>query len=294
MPIARNINNLYQNAREIIRWAFSVNASKMKFSPVFELDNAYVISYLVAKKEEGDAHFERGKRASRDSKVRNEKRQLWFNLSFKGLTTLREMKAVFPRLLHWMRSQDLKLSTFVFPGVGFATKVNRSNLWPPKLVRWPLHYKKIFGVVVRALKYAYSQLRSEITLGGSKAPNWLKCLSSGHLYQIRCIARLAECWKTIAINSSKENKNHLKTHAISMGSCFKDQIRVLGWKQIFWILDQLIKGKIRSNGQFPMLICLSLSFPKTAKEEKLPAAVFPKLKWSFKASFWEICEFNNN
>lgn len=117
---ARNINNI-TNAREVIRWAFS-EASTDEVSPVFELDNAYVVAALVTKKEEGDATLADVK-AQVETQVRNDKKAALIQSKLKGLATLEEMKAVFPEAASLNEIPDLKLSTSVIPGVGFAPKV---------------------------------------------------------------------------------------------------------------------------------------------------------------------------
>ncbi|MFT4858940.1 MAG: peptidyl-prolyl cis-trans isomerase D [Algoriphagus sp.] len=116
---ARNINNLV-NAREVIRWAFS-EASTDEVSPVFELENAYLVATLVSKKEEGDAALEDVKEQV-ETQVRNEKKGALIQSKLKGLATLEEMKAVFPETASLNQIPDLKLSTSVIPGVGFAPK----------------------------------------------------------------------------------------------------------------------------------------------------------------------------
>lgn len=116
---ARNINNL-TNAREIIRWAFS-EASTDEVSDVFELDNAYIVATLVSKKEEGDAVLADVKEQV-ETQVRNEKKAALIQSKLKGLATLEEMKAAFPEAASLNEIPDLKLSTSVIPGVGFAPK----------------------------------------------------------------------------------------------------------------------------------------------------------------------------
>lgn len=117
---ARNINNL-TNAREVIRWAFS-EASADEVSQVFELDNAYVVATLVSKKEEGEEVKIADVKEQVETQVRNEKKAALIQSKLKGLTTLEAMKAVFPEAASLNEIPDLKLSTSVIPGVGFAPK----------------------------------------------------------------------------------------------------------------------------------------------------------------------------
>jgi peptidyl-prolyl cis-trans isomerase D len=116
---ARNINNL-TNAREIIRWAFS-DASEDEVSSVFELDNAYLVATLVSKKEEGDATLA-DVREQVETQVRNEKKAEMIQAKLKGMNTMEAMKGVFPDAASLNEIPDLKLSTSVIPGVGFAPK----------------------------------------------------------------------------------------------------------------------------------------------------------------------------
>ncbi|MDG1277564.1 MAG: SurA N-terminal domain-containing protein [Algoriphagus sp.] len=116
---ARNINNL-PNAREIIRWAFS-EASEDEVSSVFELDNSYLVATLVSKKEEGDATLADVKEQV-ETQVRNEKKAELIQSKLKGMNTMEAMKGVFPEAASLNEIPDLKLSSSVIPGVGFAPK----------------------------------------------------------------------------------------------------------------------------------------------------------------------------
>ncbi len=116
---ARNLNNL-QNAREIIRWAFA-EASEGEVSPVFELDNAYIVASLVSKKEEGDAQLA-DVRDQVEGQVRNDKKAALIKEALAGKSTLEEMKAVYGDDASLNEIPDLKLSSSVIPGIGFAPK----------------------------------------------------------------------------------------------------------------------------------------------------------------------------
>lgn len=116
---ARNLNNL-QNAREVIRWAFA-EASTGEVSPVFELDNAYIVASLVSRKEEGDAKLE-DVRAQVEGQVRNEKKAEVIKQALAGKSSLEDMKAVYPEAASLNEIPDLKLSSSVIPGIGFAPK----------------------------------------------------------------------------------------------------------------------------------------------------------------------------
>lgn len=116
---SRNLNNI-QNAREVVRWAFS-EASEEEVSPVFELDNSYLVATLVNRKEEGDATLA-DVREQVELLVRNEKKAGMIIEKLKGKTTLAEMQAVYPNEASVNEIPDLKLSAAVIPGIGFAPR----------------------------------------------------------------------------------------------------------------------------------------------------------------------------
>ncbi len=115
---SRNLNNL-QNAREIIIWAFG-EGSPGEVSSVFELENSYLVASLVSRKEEGQAKLE-DVREQVEVLVRNDKKAAMITEKLAGKTTLEEMKAVFQDA-SISDLPDLRLSTSVLPGVGFAPK----------------------------------------------------------------------------------------------------------------------------------------------------------------------------
>ncbi|WP_210462648.1 peptidylprolyl isomerase [Rufibacter roseolus] len=53
-PADRSINNL-QNARELVRWAFSEDTKEGSVSPVITMDDQYVVAVLTGKREKGTA-----------------------------------------------------------------------------------------------------------------------------------------------------------------------------------------------------------------------------------------------
>ncbi|SDC70942.1 peptidyl-prolyl cis-trans isomerase D [Algoriphagus faecimaris] len=118
-PSSRNLNNL-TNAREIIRWAFS-EASQGEVSEVFELDNAYIVASLVSKKEEGDVTLE-DVREQVETQVKNDKRAKLIMEAIAGKASLEDMKSVYPDDASINEIPDLKLSSAVLPGIGFAPK----------------------------------------------------------------------------------------------------------------------------------------------------------------------------
>lgn len=114
---SRNLNNI-QSAREVIRWAFS-EASENEVSPVFELDQTYLVVSLVNKKEEGDAELA-DVREQVELQVRNEKKAAYIIEQLKTKSTLEEMQVLFPDAASINSTPDIKLSSSVIPGVGFA------------------------------------------------------------------------------------------------------------------------------------------------------------------------------
>lgn len=116
---SRNLNNL-QNAREIIRWAFA-EASEGEVSPVFELENAYIVASLVSKKEEEETTLN-DVRDQVEGQVRNDKKAALIMEALAGKSTLEEMKAVYGDDASLNEIPDLKLSSSVIPGIGFAPK----------------------------------------------------------------------------------------------------------------------------------------------------------------------------
>ncbi|MCU0400967.1 MAG: SurA N-terminal domain-containing protein [Algoriphagus sp.] len=115
---SRNLNNI-ANAREVIIWAFG-EASVGEVSSVFELDNSYVVSTLVSRKEEGEAKLEDVKDQVKQL-VMNDKKAAMIQEKIAGKNTLEEMKALFPDA-SLNDVPGLRLSASVIPGIGFAPK----------------------------------------------------------------------------------------------------------------------------------------------------------------------------
>jgi len=68
----RGINNL-ANAREVVRWAFDKQTDEGSVSPVYEIDNQYVVAALVKKKDKGYAKVD-DIREELTAAVRNEEK----------------------------------------------------------------------------------------------------------------------------------------------------------------------------------------------------------------------------
>lgn len=116
---SRNINNI-QNAREVVRWAFT-EASKEEVSSVFELDNSYLVATLISRKDEGDATLADVKEQI-ELIVKNEKKAAIIIEKLKGKSTMEDLKAVFLDDASVNEVPNLKLSTSVIPGIGFAPR----------------------------------------------------------------------------------------------------------------------------------------------------------------------------
>ena len=115
---SRNINNI-TNAREVVIWAFG-DASSGEVSPVFELDNAYIVATLVGRKEEGTAKLDDVKEQIRQL-VLNEKKAALIKEKLASKSTIEEMKSVFPDA-SLNDIPELRLNSSVIPGIGFAPK----------------------------------------------------------------------------------------------------------------------------------------------------------------------------
>ncbi len=144
---SRNLNNL-QNAREVIIWAFG-EGSPGEVSPVYELDNSYLVATLVSRKEEGQAQLE-DVREQVEQQVRNEKKAAMIAEKLAGKATLEEMKAVFADA-SISTLPDLRLSTSVIPGVGFAPKAIGSIFGLKSAGQMTLPVQEDIGVLVGKL-----------------------------------------------------------------------------------------------------------------------------------------------
>ncbi|WPP48835.1 peptidylprolyl isomerase [Catalinimonas niigatensis] len=109
------------DARQIVRWAYN-DAEMGELSPVFELDDAYVVAVLTGKTEAGTAPLE-SVRDEVATKVRAEKKGEQIANKLKGLTgSLDEIASAFGTDANVYSSSDLKMSSNTLPNVGFAPK----------------------------------------------------------------------------------------------------------------------------------------------------------------------------
>ncbi|MBN3521343.1 SurA N-terminal domain-containing protein [Algoriphagus lutimaris] len=173
---SRNINNI-QNAREVIRWAFT-EASADEVSPVFELDNNYIVASLISKKEEGDAKLA-DVRTQVEAQVRNDKKAAMIAEKLAGKATLEEMQAVFPEA-SLNTTPDLKLSASVIPGVGFAPRAIGSIFGLKNAGDMTAPIKEDVGVIVGKLNSLnpaaelgdYSGFQSQLTQSASQRTSY--------------------------------------------------------------------------------------------------------------------------
>jgi peptidyl-prolyl cis-trans isomerase D len=187
---ARNLNNL-SGAREIIRWAFN-DASEGKSSPVFELDNVYVVANLIKKSEEGTASLEQV-RPEVTAQVKNEKKVALIVNQLKDKKTLDEMLKVYPNEASLNNTPDLKLSASVLPGVGFAPRSIGAafGLQKPGQISQPIH--EDIGVVVIKLNAItnapdiadYTNFQRSLTLNASQRTAYMIMMALQELADVK-------------------------------------------------------------------------------------------------------------
>lgn len=124
---AENINSDAQvvrglgDARQVVRWAYN-DASVGSVSPVFELENAYVVASLTDKTEKGTAKLE-DVRDEVTAKVKAELKGKQITEKLKGLSgSLEEIAEAYGEDANVYSTSDLKLSSSTLPNVGFAPK----------------------------------------------------------------------------------------------------------------------------------------------------------------------------
>ncbi len=115
---AQNISGLGE-ARQIIRWAYN-DASVGDVSPVFELEEAYVVATLTEETEKGIAQL-KDVRDEVTAKVKAELKGQQIAEKLKGLSgTLDEIAEAYGQDANVYATSDLKLSSNTLPNVGFA------------------------------------------------------------------------------------------------------------------------------------------------------------------------------
>jgi len=187
---ARSINNL-SGAREVVRWAFT-DASVGDVSEIFEVDNAYVVAVVTGRTEEGYAELN-DVREEIAVQVRNDKKADYISNKIKDLTSLEEMKAVFGDVASLGNTPDLKLTSSVLPGVGFAPKAIGTvfGLGTAGAVSSPI--KEDIGVVVvklNALTPAteiadYSRYQNQLTANSSQRMSYMIMMALEELAEVK-------------------------------------------------------------------------------------------------------------
>jgi peptidyl-prolyl cis-trans isomerase D len=187
---ARNLNNL-QNTREVVRWAFN-DASEGAVSPVFELDNAYIVANLKKKYEEGTATLDQVRQQVL-VQVRNDKKADVIKAKLEGKTTLEEMQAVFPNEASLDQSADLRLNASVLPGVGYAPKAIGAafGLKNSGDISMPIH--EDVGIIVIKLNNitpaadiaSYNSYQSQLTLNASQRTAYMIMMALEDLADVK-------------------------------------------------------------------------------------------------------------
>lgn len=117
-PNAQTIREL-GNAREVVRWAYN-DASVASVSPVFELENAYVVATLTDKTEKGTAEL-KDVRDEVTAKVKAKLKGEQIIQKLKGLSgSLDEIAKAYGQDANIYSTSDLKLSSNALPNVGSA------------------------------------------------------------------------------------------------------------------------------------------------------------------------------
>src|SRR5690554_103716 len=189
-PNARNLNNL-SGAREVVRWAFT-DASVGDVSEIFELDNAYVVALVTGQTEDGYAKLD-AVREQVALQVRNDKKAKYIADKIAGLGSLEEMKAVFGDVVSLGNSPDLKLSTSVLPGVGFAPKAIGTIFGLGKAGAVSSPIKEDIGVVVAKLNAItpapeiadYSRYQNQLTANSSQRTSYMLMMALEELAEIK-------------------------------------------------------------------------------------------------------------
>lgn len=187
---ARSLNNL-TGAREVVRWAFT-DASVGDVSPIFELDDAYVVALLTEKTEEGPAELSQV-REQVLAQVRNEKKAAYIAEKLEGLDSLSQMKDVFGDVASMGSTADLRLDATVIPGVGFAPRAIGTifGLTASGTVTPPI--KEDIGVVVARLNNLtpapeigdYSRYRNQIVQNATQRTSYMLMMAMEEFAEVK-------------------------------------------------------------------------------------------------------------
>jgi peptidyl-prolyl cis-trans isomerase D len=128
-PDAKYINNLSgAKVREVVRWAYNEGTALGMISPVFELDDMYIVAMLRDKKDKGEAKLEDVKQLI-TAKVREEMKAQQIIDKLKGLNgTLEEIAQKYGQGATVLTHEDLNMNSLSLTGVGSANQtIGKAN-----------------------------------------------------------------------------------------------------------------------------------------------------------------------
>lgn len=118
----RNVNNL-TNARELVRWTYAENTNVGDVSPVFEIDDQFVVAVLTATREKGTANLE-DVREEVAAALRNETKGNQIVERLKGVQgTLDEMATAYGTGAAVRTADGMTLNSVSVPGLGLEPAV---------------------------------------------------------------------------------------------------------------------------------------------------------------------------
>ncbi|WP_162416456.1 SurA N-terminal domain-containing protein [Cyclobacterium roseum] len=190
-PTARSLNNM-GGAREVIRWAFN-DASIGAVSPVFELDDAYVVALLSNKTEAGDGSINDPIiKAQASQELRNEKKAAYIKEQIAGAENLEAIKEVFPDASIGS-TPDLRMNASVLPGVGFAPKAVGAIFGLQDAGQMTDPIQEDIGVIVAELNSIipaseiadYTRYQNEITDNASQRTAYMIMMAMEELAEVK-------------------------------------------------------------------------------------------------------------
>lgn len=190
-PTARSLNNM-GGAREVIRWAFN-DASVGTVSPVFELDDAYVVALLTNKTEAGDGSINDPViKAQATQELRNDKKAAHIKEQIAGAENLEGIKEVFPDASIGS-TPDLRMNASVLPGVGFAPKAVGAIFGLQDAGEMTDPIQEDIGVIVAELNSIipaseiadYTRYQNEITDNASQRTAYMIMMAMEELAEVK-------------------------------------------------------------------------------------------------------------
>jgi len=115
------VNDL-KSAREIVRWAYNVEEHSV--SPVFKIENKYIVATLEKVREKGEAKFEDVKAEIMLEVIKEKKAKIIeeeFNNKIKNAKTIAEVARLLNRNIQ--SAKNIRYSASILPGIGFEPKV---------------------------------------------------------------------------------------------------------------------------------------------------------------------------